>query len=57
MLLGVNGNVVITHGASECVAIRNAIKFASLLIDNRMLLKIKEEIQSFNKEAEEKQSE
>jgi len=48
MLLGVNGLVVICHGASQEKAFKNAIKFASLYIENGMLEKVKNEIQIYN---------
>ncbi|PLX17834.1 MAG: phosphate acyltransferase PlsX [Candidatus Muiribacterium halophilum] len=48
MLLGVNGLVVICHGASQEKAFKNAIKFATLYIENGMLEKVKNEIQIYN---------
>lgn len=48
MLLGVNGNVVITHGATKARGIKNAIRFASLLIENNILNKLSDEINYFN---------
>jgi glycerol-3-phosphate acyltransferase PlsX len=48
MLLGVNGQVVITHGNSKAKAISSAIKFAVLLAENKMLEKVKIRIDEFN---------
>ncbi|MCK9224387.1 MAG: phosphate acyltransferase PlsX [Candidatus Muirbacterium halophilum] len=48
MLLGVNGQVVITHGVSKAKAISSAIKFASVLAQNKMLDKVKIRIDEFN---------
>lgn len=48
MLLGVNGQVVITHGASKAKAITSALRFADKLTENKMLEKVKIRIDEFN---------
>jgi glycerol-3-phosphate acyltransferase PlsX len=42
-LLGVNGNIIIAHGRSQTVAIKNAIGLAKQTAERNICQKIKEE--------------
>ncbi|MGB9677551.1 MAG: hypothetical protein ACPLZ9_02935, partial [Candidatus Ratteibacteria bacterium] len=42
ILLGVNGNVIISHGRSSPRAIYNAIKLGKKIVESKLLEKLKE---------------
>ncbi|MGM0608575.1 MAG: phosphate acyltransferase PlsX [Candidatus Muiribacteriota bacterium] len=52
LLLGVKEPVVICHGKSSAFAIKNAVKFSTLMAENNIVNKISEKIKDFNKQFE-----
>ena len=49
-LLGINGAVIVTHGASTHTGVANAVKGAAVAAENRLIDHIRENVENFRRE-------